>query len=397
MVAMSFVGPGPVFDSDQHYYEARDAFTRYLPAEWKARTVQEAIIDGRVRHIVGGKINVTVTNPTFDPIVKPGAMVDYFRGNPDGKQLAECLAEREPCPSYYRNRDDRLKKMDEQDVEAIWLLPTLGMAYEEDLQYDPPACAVAFHAFNCWLLDDWDFNHENRIFTAPYLTMADPERAADEVDWMLAQGARIIVVRPGATHTGTGWHSPGDPLFDPIWARINEAGVTVVPHVAQVGSPGLDRYLAHVEGIIGAPAPPLQIAVGHERAIANYLGAVVCDRLFERFPNLRFASVENGADFLPLLLAGLKRAGFQRPGYFAADPLGTFKEHVWVAPFWEDDLADVVRLIGPDRVLFGSDWPHPEGMAEPRHYDKVVAELDDPVAERKIMFENTAGLTGLLG
>jgi predicted TIM-barrel fold metal-dependent hydrolase len=117
--------------------------------------------------------------------------------------------------------------------------------------------------------------------------------------------------------------------------------------------------------------------------------------LFERFPDLRFASVENGADFLRLLLPGLKRAGFQRPGYFRADPVETFKEHVWVAPFWEDDLREVVDLIGPERVLFGSDWPHPEGMAEPRHYDKIVAELEDPAAERLIMFENTALLTGL--
>jgi predicted TIM-barrel fold metal-dependent hydrolase len=386
----------PVFDSDQHYYEARDAFTRHLPPDWKGRTVEEAIIDGRVRHIVAGKINTTVSNPTFDPIVKPGAMVDYFRGNPEGKQLSECLAEREPCPSYYRNRDDRLKKMDEQDVQAIWLLPTLGMAYEEDLQYDPPACAMAFQAFNRWLLDDWRFDYQDRIFTAPYLTMADPDRAVEEVEWMLDHGARIIVVRPAATHTATGWRSPGDPLFDAVWARIDEARVTVVPHVAEVGGHGLERYLTYHTGVIGAPAPPLQVAVGHDRAIANYLGAVVCDRLFERFPNLRLASVENGAEFLPLLLAGLRRAGYQRPGYFASDPVEQFKEHVWVAPFWEDDLHEVVRLMGPERVLFGSDWPHPEGMAEPRHYDKIVAELDDHAAERKIMFENTAGLTGLV-
>jgi predicted TIM-barrel fold metal-dependent hydrolase len=385
----------PVFDADQHYYEARDAFTRHLPQGWGPRTVQEAIVDGKVRHIVGGKINTTVSNPTFDPIVKPGAMVDYFRGNPEGKQLADCLAEREPIPSYYRDRDDRLRKMDEQDLRAIWLLPTLGMAYEEDLQYDPPACATAFRAFNGWLLDDWGFNYENRIFTSPYLTMSDPGSAVADVDWMLEQGARIIVVRPAATHTADGWRSPGDPVFDPIWARIAEAGVTVVPHVAEVGGSGLDRYLEYHTGVIASAAPPLQIAVGHERAIANYMGAVICDRLFERFPNLRFASVENGADFLRLLLPGLKRAGFQRPGYFRADPVETFKEHVWVAPFWEDDLREVVDVIGPERVLFGSDWPHPEGMAEPRHYDKIVAELEDPAAERLIMFENTTLLTGL--
>ena len=100
----------PVLDVDQHYYEPLDAFTRHRPKEWRERTVQTAVIDGRTRQIVGGKINHTVTNPTFDPIVKPGAMADYFRGNPQKRSLLDILSEREPIPSHYRNRDDRLAK-----------------------------------------------------------------------------------------------------------------------------------------------------------------------------------------------------------------------------------------------------------------------------------------------
>jgi predicted TIM-barrel fold metal-dependent hydrolase len=386
----------PVFDADHHYYEALDAFTRHVPEEWRPRCVQPVQMDGRTRHIVGGRINQTVSNPTFDPIVKPGAMMEFFRGNPQRKQLSECLAEREPIPDHYRDPAARLRKMDEQELQAIWMLPTLAMAYEEDLQHDTPACVTAFQGFNRWLHDDWGFNHRDRIFTAPYLFMGDPDAAVEEIEWALDLGARTFVVRPGAVMTPTGWKSPGDPHFDRVWARIDEAGTPVIPHVGEVGSHGLDRYLPHATGIIGRAAPPLEVAVGHDRAIANYLGALVCDRLFERFPRLRIASVENGAEFLPLLLRGLNRADFQRPGYFAEHPVETFKQHVWIAPFWEDDLAEIVGLVGADRVIFGSDWPHPEGMAEPRQYDKVVAGLDDPVAERKIMWSNAAELTGLI-
>jgi predicted TIM-barrel fold metal-dependent hydrolase len=92
-------------------------------------------------------------------------------------------------------------------------------------------------------------------------------------------------------------------------------------------------------------------------------------------------------------MAGLRRAGFQRPGYFANDPVETFRRHVWVAPFWEDNLSEAVDYIGADRVLFGSDWPHPEGMAEPRDFDKIVAELQDDEAARRIMYANAAELT----
>jgi predicted TIM-barrel fold metal-dependent hydrolase len=385
----------PTLDTDQHYYEPLDAFTRHCPKQWRERTVQTAVINDRVRQIVSGKIDNTVTNPTFDPIVKPGVMAEYFRGNPQQKELRDILSQREPLPDHYRDRDARIAKLDQQGLQAVWLLPSLGMGYEEGLQYDVPAVGQAFKSFNRWLLDDWGFNYQDRIFASPYLAMGDIETAIGEVEFGLENDARIFVVRAQAVYTEHGWRSPGDPIFDPIWARVHEAGATVVVHVGEVGGSGIDKYVEYHGNIIGGVASPLQIAVGHERAIANYLGALTCDKLFERFPGLRVASIENGAEFLPLLLAGLNRAGFQRPGYFSSDPVEQFKQHVWVAPFWEDDVVEVVGHLGEDHVLFGSDYPHPEGLAEPRQYEKIAAELGDPTAERKIMWGNAAALTKL--
>ncbi|WP_145011632.1 amidohydrolase family protein [Mycobacterium marseillense] len=383
------------FDCDQHYYEPVDAFTRHLPKGWADRTVQVATIEGRTRYIVAGRVDGTVSNPTFDPIVKPGVMEQFFRGNPAKKELREYLAEREPLPDYYVDRDARIVKLDEQQIDRTWMLPTLGMGIEAGLEDDPEAAGVAFKAFNRYLLDDWGFDHLHRIYTAPYLAFGDVRACVAEIEFGLENGAKIFVVRPQAVHTLDGWKSPGDPYFDPIWARLDEAGVTLVVHIAEVSGAGLDRYLPYQGNIINVAEPALQTAVGHERAISNYLGAITCDRVFERFPKVRVASVENGAGFLPLLLAGLNRAGFQRPSYFASDPVQQFKDHVWVAPFWEDDLLETVGHIGVDRVLFGSDYPHPEGLAEPRHYEKVAAELEDVESIGKVMCRNTAALTGV--
>ncbi len=71
----------PVFDADNHYYEAIDAFTRHLDPALGTRVVQWCEIDGRRYHVLGGRVSHAVTNPTFDPIALPGAMYDYFRGN----------------------------------------------------------------------------------------------------------------------------------------------------------------------------------------------------------------------------------------------------------------------------------------------------------------------------
>ena len=95
------------------------------------------------------------------------------------------------------------------------------------------------------------------------------------------------------------------------------------------------------------------------------MAALVCQGVFDRFPNVRVASIEAGADWVPDLLKKLAKVYGQSPTGFASDPVATFRRHVWIAPFYEDDMAELKDLIGLDHILFGSDWPHAEGLAEP--------------------------------
>ena len=106
------------FDCDNHYYEALDAFTRHVPREWQKRCVQWCEIDGRKYHIVGGEVSKAVSNPTWDPIAKPGALRDYFRGNPTGRSPLEMLKDREPLPGEYMDRDLRIEKIKEQGLQG---------------------------------------------------------------------------------------------------------------------------------------------------------------------------------------------------------------------------------------------------------------------------------------
>jgi predicted TIM-barrel fold metal-dependent hydrolase len=131
-----------------------------------------------------------------------------------------------------------------------------------------------------------------------------------------------------------------------------------------------------------------------ERAIYDFLASLVFDRLFVRFPNLRIASVENGSEFLPDLFKKLRSTSRKLPGFFGEDPVETFRRHVWINPFWEDDPYEVVELMGPDRVIFGSDWPHIEGMPEPRHYERELKDFDDET-RRLILRDNTIELNEL--
>jgi predicted TIM-barrel fold metal-dependent hydrolase len=379
-------------DADNHYYEPLDAFTRHLDPKHGPRTVQIATINGRTRHVVGGQINHAVTNPTFNPIVKPGCLYGYFRANPEGKERDAYMRESEPIPAHYRERDARIRVMDEQGLEAVWLFPTLGVLYEEALKHDPEAVALTFRAFNRWLDDDWGLHHQDRIFGAPYIPLVDVEWAVEELEWALDRGARLICMRPAAPTTAVGPRSPAHPMFDPFWARVAEAGVTVAIHAGNSGY-GTNGY-ADDSQFLSLETVPLTLIMTSERPPMDLFAAVLCDKLFDRFPTLRMASIENGAGFLPTLFRKLHKAHHQRPGFFREDPVETFRRHVWINPFWEDDVEELVDQVGIDRILFGSDWPHAEGLVHPLDYRSEI-KMFDPVEQRKILHDNAADLTEL--
>jgi predicted TIM-barrel fold metal-dependent hydrolase len=382
------------FDGDNHYYEALDAFTRHLDPRLGPRVIEWATINGRSYHVIGGRVSRAVTNPTFDPVSPAGALSHYFRGNPEGKSPLEYLREREPIRPEYRDRDRRLEVMDAQGLDRIWLFPTLGMIYEELLKQDPEATAMMFRAFNRWLEEDWGFHHAERIFAAPYITLADVDAAVTELEFALDHGARVVCLRPAAPTTRDGRRRPGDPLFDRFWGRASEAGITVVVHAGDSGytSNGYaqDGFAATFDN---AGTPSIKL-LSMERAIYDFLASLIFDRLFDRFPNLRIASVENGSEFLGDLFKKLRSVGRKMPGFFREDPVDTFRRHVWINPFWEDDVHETVSLMGADRVVFGSDWPHIEGMPSPLDYAVELKELDADTC-RRILLDNVSELNEL--
>ena len=365
------------FDCDNHYYESEDAFTRHVPEEMQARVVQWAEVDGKKYHVVGGKLSKAVTNPTWNPIAKPGALHKYFRGNPEGKNPMEYLKDREPLPAAYVDRDARLEIMESQNLESNWLLPTLGVLYEELLKDDLQAFVALMHGFNRWIEEDWGFDYKEKIFASPYISLMDIDQAVSELEWCLEKGARTIVMRPAPIWTEGGQLSPGDPVFDPFWSRVNEAGITTVIHAGDSGysSQGYAED-AFGSSMTGRYRPSIK-AFSIERAAHDWLITMSMERMYTRFPNLRIASVENGADYLDMLFRKLKQQAKKSPGWFDEDPVELFRQHVWMNPFWEDNVYEIIELMGADHVIFGSDWPHIEGMPTPLDYLEEVKDLND--------------------
>jgi predicted TIM-barrel fold metal-dependent hydrolase len=200
-------------------------------------------------------------------------------------------------------------------------------------------------------------------------------------------------MRPAAPRTSEGQIPVSAPRNDPFWARVQEAGVTVVTHAGDSGysSNGYarDGFAAGFSGD-GGWRPNVK-AFHIERAAHDFLVTLVFDKLFERFPNVRVASVENGSEFLGDLFKKLRSTERKMPGYFGEDPVESYKRNVWMNPFWEDDVDEVVGLMGAERVIFGSDWPHIEGMPKPLDYAVEVKHFDEATQQR-IMRDNAREL-----
>ena len=383
---------GPLFDCDNHYYEAQDAFMRHVPRSMQKRCVQWVEMDGKRRHLVAGKLNHAVGNPTFNPISKPGVLREYYRGNPENKTFYELIrSQLEPMPPEYMDRDARVARVEAQGLEGVWLFPTAGVLYEQAMSHDIEALCVLTEGFNRWLEEDWGLDYKGKLFAAPYLTLADVEWACRELEWALERGARVLVMRPSPIYTRDGWRSPCDERFDPFWARVNEAGITVVAHVGSTG------YTANGYGgnsaidALGGGLKPSVAGLIPERAIYDFLLTFAYDKMFERFPNLRIASVENGSGFLGDLFVKLGHSKQRMRWYYGEDPVELFRRHVWINPFWEDDIPEVIEHMGADRVIFGSDWLHMEGMEHPRD---ILDELEGVslADQAKFLHRNTAAL-----
>jgi predicted TIM-barrel fold metal-dependent hydrolase len=392
-----------LIDSDNHYYEAEDAFTRHGDESVKryVRWIQE----GKKRRLVFGEsIADTPPNPTFNPIAKPGAFhqrlkdLEEGKGREDNWEFARSqYGQLEPLPDAYRDRDVRIDVMDEQGVEQCFLFPTLGDCVEGIMMEDPVMGHKAFHAFNLWQEDDWGYGYRNRLWSPAYIPMLDPELAADELVFVVNRGAMVVSVRPGPA----AGRSPADPVFDRFWSIANEAKTLVAYHAFgghTVYHDAFDLLYGRVPYSDKQYYFTLQAALAGDRGIMETTMALVLGNLFGRFPDVRIASVEMGCAWVPYVLHALDHAGgildrfVQAYGEKVDDrPSDIFRAHVYVSPFPEEDVVGLTELIGVDRVLFGSDWPHPEGNITPLDYAECIQKLDSADV-KKIMRDNALHL-----
>jgi len=384
-----------LFDADNHYWESTDCFTRNIPDSQLDDAIRIVDIDGEEVIHVGDRRFTFLADSFSEYVGKPGALRDMLRNLKSGVSIEENKALTKRDNPEFRNRDARVATMDEQGLDSVLMFPSLGVCVEHFMKDDPHRTYLNVQSFNRWIYEEWGFGADGRIYGVPVMSLLDLDQAITELDWLIDHGAKAIHLRPGPQ----AGKCPADPAFDAFWERVNEAKLLLTFHISESG---FNESYASQWG--EDPNPPSRemsafqwTSFYGDLPIMQTLSGMIFYNFFERFPNINVLSVENGSLWVPYLLAamdkmkGMGRNGPWPGGRFKGRPSEVFKKHVYVSPYHEEDIIALAELIGPDHVLFGSDYPHPEGLADPVNFREGLAGMSE-TDQSLIMGESLAAL-----
>jgi predicted TIM-barrel fold metal-dependent hydrolase len=384
--------PYSTFDADNHLYENRDALTKFLPAEYEG-AIKYVDIEGRTKLAIRDRISDYIPNPTFGKVAAPGASgMDVTKGGGGFGSFTEAgaggLHQRKlvvmPGIDAFFDPEPRLELMKEMGIDRTLLWPTLASALEERLADDPDVAVAVIHALNQWMHEHWSFVYSDALFSTPIISLADGvDTALAELAYVHERGAKIFLIRVAPVPTWKGRKSFALPEFDPFWEEVQRLDIVVGMHS---GDPGYHRYLNEWEGLGDAEMsiaknarranPAFMILSSQKDNLVDAMASIIGHGLATRFPKLKFMPVEFSSSWIRPFYARLQRASERSSVLFDEDPVEVFERNVWVHVFHEPDPQGIIDLGLPvDHMMFGSDFPHPEGMADPLAYSDIVKDL----------------------
>lgn len=300
----------------------------------------------------------------------------------------------------------RLKTMDDERVDATVLFPSLASTFGPldpiEAVRNPEFVHDMHRAYNDWM-HDFCSVAPDRLFAAAVVPLQSIELAVKEATRAVTDlGAKAIFVRSAAYVEELPFSHR---VYDPFWTCAQELGVPVgfhpathtdLPNAARLFN--LIRRTADMmeankvsDDVVGGTA--MSIAVGAPVDAIITLGRLLMGGVCERFPNLRLLILESGGGWAASLLERMDEeleANPQESRWLSLKPSEYFRRQCWIS-FEPNDpvLPRVADLIGTDRILWASDFPHSDAV-----YPDTVGQLDrniaglDPAVQEQIRGQN---------
>ena len=209
---------------------------------------------------------------------------------------------------------------------------------------------VVIHALNQWLYETWQFDYAGRIFTTPIITLPIVERAIEELEWVVARGARVVLIRPALVPGLRGPRSFALPEFDPFWEKVVEHDVLVAMHSSDSG---YEAYANEWMGSTGEMLPfqPQAFRMVTRGGRSRTRSPLHLSRRPFPFPAAQGRGDRERQQLAAPLLKSLADIYKKMPQDFQEDPVDVFKRQIHVSPFWEDDLGALAQLSARARPV----------------------------------------------
>jgi predicted TIM-barrel fold metal-dependent hydrolase len=420
-------------DADNHFNEPLDCFERYIdpkdtdlairyvtgpdgerlqlfagePSKFHSRQV--TFSKEELQRMLGDTSNIgtgrgTVPRAAGEPElgVVPGMLLN--RLNPlkglSEEERKAFVAEFRQKSEAFGNRDLRLALMDEQGIDKALMFPAAAHDIEYEFVDNLSALYANTRAFNRWMHEEVGYVADGRMFLPPYIPLADPDLAVRELEQVMADGATMFQTKSGHAHGGAhnpfGGRSPADPVYDRFWSIVNEAGIRWAVHL---GGTDYQKYGADwsedPETVFGDFDAFQWMMYWGDRPAMELTAALVLQNFFGRYPNVKVCLSEQGTVWLPYTLRKMdhaflmgRKAKWSETGRLDRRPSQIFREHFVVAPFPEENVQRVVDEVGIEPIVFGSDFPHGEGLAYPAQYVGAQLSSFSEAEQRRIMRDN---------
>jgi predicted TIM-barrel fold metal-dependent hydrolase len=365
-----------VFDADAHVIYPADLWQTYLPEKYRHRldrkapagldTYNPVTVDGRwSQHKTSlyGQFQKAIGWTTEDMIEQYGDIVlEGFTGD----RVATALA-----------------------VDGIDFCVIYGPEYDMWLSgIDPELQAAMTRAYNRWGADMRESSN-GRVITSGPVPLNDVGRAVEEIQYAYDElGIRCFWTRPGYTNH----RNLGDRYYDPIYELLQDLDCAFATHEfmgLNAQTEGVDRFDTFTEWH----------TVVHAHEAQNACLSMIVNGVFERFPRLRTAYMEAGCGWLPSWLhridEHLEMAGDWEFPELTMNATEYFKRNCWISTECEDPfVADVIRWLGDDRIVWESDFPHPDSKypGTVQYFLDLEPDLISEESKRKIMWDNAVDL-----
>lgn len=281
---------------------------------------------------------------------------------------------------------ERSRALDLLGFHSQVVFPTFGLSQfafspEDDVLYGGTTALNRAMADFC--------GSDERLLPIGFLSLRNPERAAAAAAEAIELGIRGLWIPSDAPPD----RSPAHVDFDPVWARMQEAGVPIILHV------GGGKTLPKVYHRNGRPLPKDWVGGGENlrakdfpvlhHSPERFLCCLTLDGVFERFPTLRCGAIELGAGWVPGMIRHLDLAaatlGKNEPMLkeLSIAPSDYIRRQVRFTPFVFEDVSWLIQNAGSELFLFSSDYPHPEGGRDPvGRFEENLREAPEAVKQR---------------